>query len=187
MNYLNYLIGSGYIIKDKLVNYELNFDKINRIYPKKSILEQYTYFYSEPSMILPNLYLGSAFNAYNKLHLEKNEINVIINITKEISNYYENYMKYTYYKYPILDNDKEDITSILKEAANTIDYHLARGDKVLVHCYMGASRSASVVIYYLMKYHNKELRHAIYHVKKHRPIINLTHTISRCLREDITA
>ena len=134
MNYLNYLLGTGYILRDKIINYELNLDPITRIYPKKSLLEQYTYFYSEPSQIVPNLYLGSAFNAYNRNHLEKYNINVIINITKEISNYFEQYCKYTYYKYPILDNDKEDISNILIETANTIDYHLSRGDIVLVHC-----------------------------------------------------
>ncbi len=183
MNYLNYLIGTGYIMKDKIVNYEFNFDPITRIYPKKPLLEQYMYFYSEPSLIIPNLYLGSAFNAYNISHLEKHNINVIINITKEISNYYSEYFKFTYYKYPILDNDKEDITNILQEAANTIDYHLSRGDRVLVHCYMGASRSASVIIYYLMKYHNKELKKAIKHVKSVRPIINLTNTICNNLQQ----
>ena len=84
---MNYILGTGYIIKDKIKNYEFN-DSISRIYPKIPLIRQYSQFYSYPTKILPNLYLGSAFNAYNSTHLESCGINVILNITKEISNYY---------------------------------------------------------------------------------------------------
>lgn len=174
---MNYILGTGYILKDKIVNYEFHSNYISRIYPRNSILEQYSYFYGKPTEIIPNLYLGSAFNAYNINHLEEHHINVIINITKEISNYFEKCLKYTYYKYPILDNDKDDISNILIETANKIDYHLRRNDIVLVHCYMGASRSASVVIFYLIKHHCKSLKKTLKYVKKKRPIVNLTNTI----------
>lgn len=44
---------------------------------------------------------------------------------------------------------------------------------VLVHCMAGASRSASVIIYYLIKYHNFSFDHALTHVKEKRPIVNI--------------
>ena len=93
------------------------------------------------------------------------------------------YLKYTYYRYPIVDNDKDEILEILLDAVDTIHYHLSKGDTVLVHCYMGASRSASVIIYYLMRYYNKKLDNALNIVIKKRPVVNLTHTFYRNLKE----
>jgi len=43
---------------------------------------------------------------------------------------------------------------------------------VLVHCHMGVSRSATVVIAYLMKYFHMTHREAYNFVKKKRSVIN---------------
>lgn len=45
------------------------------------------------------------------------------------------------------------------EAADFIHQHLQYGN-VLVHCYAGVSRSASIVIAYLIKYHGLTLQNA---------------------------
>ncbi len=178
---MNYLFGSGAILKDKISHLSFEFQNVQRIFPKKSFLEQYMYFYSEPTEILPNLYLGSAFNAYDLDFLQKNQITVILNITKEISNYYEQDPQFLYYKFPILDNDLDDITPILLNSYKLLDYHLSQGDKVLVHCYMGASRSASVIIYFLMKNLKKPFHHILHILRKKRSIINLSNCITKSI------
>ena len=44
-------------------------------------------------------------------------------------------------------------------------------DKLLVHCVMGRSRSATLFLAYLMIYHNMTIVDAIDHVKQRRRII----------------
>ena len=46
-----------------------------------------------------------------------------------------------------------------------------RGGRILVHCAAGVSRSASICIAYLMKYHRMTLREAYSHMKHCRQII----------------
>jgi hypothetical protein len=53
-----------------------------------------------------------------------------------------------------------------------VDEGVQRGERVLVHCYAGISRSATVVLAYLIKYQGMSLREAWAHTQKRRPIIN---------------
>ena len=49
---------------------------------------------------------------------------------------------------------------------------MQRGGSVLIHCQMGISRSATVAIAYLMKYHSFSRDAAYQYVKERRPLIN---------------
>lgn len=120
-----------------------------RILPEVTYTEAVTTFIGDPSHIVHNIYLGSAYNAANYDILKKYNIKVIFNITKEISNYFPN--EFIYERCNIYDNNKHSIQKFLQQIYNRIKYHQENTDgNILVHCYMGASRSASVVIYYLM-------------------------------------
>ena len=74
--------------------------------------------------------------------------------------------------YPLYDDATEDILSIVKKALPTIQTSLTSKRSVLVHCAAGISRSASVVIAYLMKTEGLSFNDAKQEVKKKRPIIN---------------
>jgi hypothetical protein len=120
-----------------------------RILPEVTYTEAVTTFFNDPTHIIDNIYLGSAFNAASYDTLKKHNIKVILNITKEISNYFPN--EFIYERCNIYDNNKHSIQKFLQHIYSRIKYHQENTDgNILVHCYMGASRSASVVIYYLM-------------------------------------
>lgn len=57
------------------------------------------------------------------------------------------------------------------QVADRIKAQKDRGGKTLVHCMAGVSRSASLVIVYLMKHCGMSLRQAYHYVKSARPII----------------
>jgi hypothetical protein len=179
---MNYIYGSIYIFSKKFYNYLISVPVVQN--QNDSIIRRtdidlpwyikYKYFFSNATEIVTSLFLGSSFNAYDIYFLRRKRINVIINITDEINNFYETDNSLTYYRFPIRDNNLDEINTILNESYNIIDHHLKNGDKVLVHCYMGASRSASVVIYYMMKKYKISYKKALEIVKTLRPVVNLT-------------
>ena len=143
-------------IDDRLDDYQNflsveNFNKedTKRILPEVSYTDAVVTFFSDPTHVIDNIYLGSAFNAASYDILKKYNIKVVLNITKEISNYFPK--DFIYEKCNIYDNNKHSIQKFLEYIYGRIRYHQDNTDgNILVHCYMGASRSASVVIYYLM-------------------------------------
>ena len=114
--------------------------------------------------------------------MNRKRINVILNITDEISNFYEADGQFTYYRFPIRDNNSDEISTILNETYNVIEHHISRGDRILVHCYMGASRSASVVIHYIMKRFKIPYWKAVRTIKIQRPVINLSEKFDNTLK-----
>lgn len=93
----------------------------------------------------------------------------ILNVTREIDNFFPG--MFDYLNIRVYDDDKTDL---LKHWDNTFKYiNKARneGSKVLVHCKMGISRSASVVIAYAMKAFNWNFDKALKYVKTKRSCI----------------
>lgn len=145
-----------------------------RIFTPKSKLEQIQTFFSEPTYIIDNIFLGSAFNASNYNSLKQNNIGLIINMTNEISNYYVD--KIIYKKYGLYDNNKEPIIQYLEQTfKDIIEFqHKYPNKNILIHCFMGASRSASILTYYIHKKFNLSIDDSIIFIKNKREIINLT-------------
>lgn len=162
-----------------------------RIYPESTYYNEYSTFYSNPTYIIDNIYLGSAFNAASSEILNELNIKLIINATVEISNYYPE--EYQYIRYKLYDNNKQSIKKYLEQAFKDIkDYQNNNNNgNILIHCFMGASRSASIVIYYIMK----TLKHedgksysfddAVKYIREKRIIVNPTFRLTKDLASSI--
>jgi atypical dual specificity phosphatase len=125
-----------------------------RLFPRPSVWSQLVVFFKSPTHIIDNIYLGSAFNAASYYKLKKLNIGLVINMTREISMYYPN--DFIYKQYDLYDNNRESIKEYLEKAlADIYDYQKQNPEKnILIHCFMGASRSATLVAYYLMREFN---------------------------------
>ena len=53
-----------------------------------------------------------------------------------------------------------------------LDKHLSAGEKVLIHCIAGVSRSVSVLIHYLMQKYNMPFDQALHMIQRKRSIAN---------------
>jgi hypothetical protein len=181
MNYI-YSIGKASKVFYDKINHSLfynddanRFIKINRIFDPIDKYTKFKYFFSDPTLIIDDIYLGSAYNASDKDFLDNNDIGLIINVTPDISNYYID-EDIQYLSIKIYDNNLDDIKPYLNIAFDKIkSFKSSQPDKkILIHCFMGASRSVSILIYYLMKKYNYTLDDAISFIKQKREIINLS-------------
>ena len=103
--------------------------------------------------ILPGLYIGNARFSRNRDELERLEITHILNCAKELQCWYIEVIlnqDFVYFKLPFKDTLDQRILEDLSITTRFIDEALTNRKKVLVHCYAGVSRSASVVIAYVM-------------------------------------
>ena len=75
------------------------------------------------------------------------------------------------------------LAPVLAQALPFITQALSAGGRVLVHCEMGASRSASVVAAYLMEAGNLNSKDALQFIKDRRPCINPNEGFRRQLNQ----
>ncbi len=126
--------------------------------------------------VYPNLFLSNRKTAENIDVIMNHDINVIICITngirsgKTITDYTN--LKIDYYSYSLPDVPDANIKPIADIVVKIIDHYLSLGKKVLVHCEMGISRSASLVIAYIMQKEGKNFEESLKHVKEKRNIVN---------------
>uniref|UniRef100_A0A0G4HDE9 protein-tyrosine-phosphatase n=1 Tax=Chromera velia CCMP2878 TaxID=1169474 RepID=A0A0G4HDE9_9ALVE len=159
---------------------------------------------NEPSEILPRLFLGSKISAENAETFQRCGISHVLNAAVEIPCFFsegiaqssstpdENGKGPLTPKYLHLDlkddpSDKVDIelfercNQFLDEVLNGSGPQSAPG--VLVHCQAGISRSAMLVIAYLMSRRSMSLREAFFLVKEKRPNVGPNETFFSKLQE----
>lgn len=123
----------------------------------------------KPSKIFDYLYLGSEWNAANFEELQKNNVGYILNVTREIDNFFPE--SFTYMNIRVYDVEATDLLAHWPDTYNFINSARKSGQAVLVHCKMGVSRSASTVIAYAMKQQRWSLDEALAYVRDRRSII----------------
>jgi protein-tyrosine phosphatase len=121
-----------------------------------------------PNSIIDGIFLGPEKFAINDSSLVRRGVTHIVNVSSTSPCKYPE--KYKYLHLPIHDRNDFEIKLYLDPCVDFIDEVVKTGGKVYVHCFAGISRSSTVVIYYLMKYHKMRFSDAFDLVKKKRPV-----------------
>jgi len=121
------------------------------------------------SKILDYLYLGSEWNASSLHDLKELGIGYILNITKEVDNFFPK--TFSYYNIRVYDEENTELLKHWDHTYRFIEKACQSGSKVLVHCRYGISRSASTVIAYLMKKMGWGMTETLGYVKGIRSIV----------------
>jgi hypothetical protein len=108
-----------------------------------------------PVRILPHLYLGSSHTSTREL-VHEYDISMILRLGWGFVDYLEPH-EVVYESYPLQDSALAQIGPKLHEMVDKIHYRIELGENVLVHCYAGVSRSGTVLLAYMIKYHNMSL------------------------------
>ncbi|XP_037609601.1 protein phosphatase Slingshot homolog 1 isoform X2 [Sebastes umbrosus] len=122
----------------------------------------------KPTLIFDHVYLGSEWNASNLEELRECGVGHILNVTREIDNFFPGMFSYNNIR--VYDEDATDLLAHWNDTYNFIVKAKKNNSKCLVHCKMGVSRSASTVIAYAMKEYGWSLERAYNFVKQKRSI-----------------
>jgi len=125
--------------------------------------------------IMNNLYLGNMLCAMNRDFFSNNNVKLVIHCTKdfEIPLWYPEY-GIRAIRLPINDSNTESDNAILQEQINDIleiiHEYRKKNLGVLIHCYAGVSRSATVTCCYLIRYYKYNTDTGIFYIQYKRPV-----------------
>jgi len=159
--------------QDVITELELIFGQAVMANFKRSFIdEQIILLYGQqepPSEIIKGLFLGTEYNAANYEELLDLGITHILNVTKEIQDFFPDYFEYK--RVNVKDQESVNLGKFFDEAVTFIAKALDEDKAVLVHCQRGVSRSASCVIAYLIKTRKMKYKEAFAFAKERRPVI----------------
>ncbi|XP_043931065.1 dual specificity protein phosphatase 10-like [Protopterus annectens] len=127
---------------------------------------------AELSIILPFLFLGSEKDAQDLEKMRNLNIAYVVNVTTHLPLYHAETGLIRYKRLPATDNSKQNLRQYFEEAFEFIEEAHQCSKGVLVHCQAGVSRSATIVVAYLMKHTLMTMADAYKYVKGKRPIIS---------------
>ena len=124
--------------------------------------------------ILPNLFLGDRIGATEVQTIKRFNFSHILSLDMEaipdqVKDKCPNLKRAKLIR--ILDLETENLLEYFEEAHDFIDEAVGHNTNVLVHCVHGVSRSATIVISYLMKHLKTSLNSAFTKVKDKRSCI----------------
>ena len=163
-----------------IINFTRNFpdweDTINLNDTQRQAVKDHTQYYydnilhrtlnwTEYSEVLPGLFIGGEGSVYEK-RLDKENIKTVVNMALEIVD--EPVDNVDMYKIGIFDSEYSP-NGVWVAAAELINNAVKKGDRVLVHCAAGISRSVTAIIAYLMLYRGIGWTEAYLTIRKSRP------------------
>nr|XP_029528802.1 protein phosphatase Slingshot homolog 2-like isoform X2 [Oncorhynchus nerka] len=134
-----------------------------------------------PTEIFDHVYLGSEWNASNLEELQTSGVRYILNVTREIDNFFPG--MFEYHNIRVYDEEATNLLEYWNDTYKFITKARKAGAKCLVHCKMGVSRSASTVIAYAMKEYGWDLERAFDYVKERRGVTKPNPSFMKQLEE----
>uniref|UniRef100_A0A8C7IFA0 protein-serine/threonine phosphatase n=1 Tax=Oncorhynchus kisutch TaxID=8019 RepID=A0A8C7IFA0_ONCKI len=134
-----------------------------------------------PTEIFDHVYLGSEWNASNLEELQTSGVRYILNVTREIDNFFPG--MFEYHNIRVYDEEATNLLEYWNDTYKFITKAKKAGAKCLVHCKMGVSRSASTVIAYAMKEYGWDLGRAFDYVKERRGVTKPNPSFMKQLEE----
>jgi len=122
------------------------------------------------NQVLPNLFIGNKKAAMNVEQLRSYRITHVVNCAEElkhITNKYDSSISCLWLS--LYDSEMDSVTDHIDKSIRFIELAISNGHTVLVHCAAGVSRSASIIIAYLMYKHRMSFNTAFNHLKTIRP------------------
>ncbi|PRQ19585.1 putative phosphoric monoester hydrolase [Rosa chinensis] len=119
-----------------------------------------------PCQIEEGLFLGSVGAAKNWKKLKDLNVTHMLTVANSLPPKYPNHFVYKVLN--VEDRITTDLRQHFNECFNYIEEAKTSGGGVLVHSFAGSSRSATIVLSYLMKKHRMSLYQAFEHVKRER-------------------
>ena len=114
--------------------------------------------------IVPHLFISNWDTSNNINFIQEKNIKAVITLEMslkpaEIVRYYKMH-NIDFIHIRINDSENEDISKYFEDTFDFIREHLNKGENVLVHCAAGISRSATIIIHYIIRtfFENNDLR-----------------------------
>lgn len=117
--------------------------------------------------VIDHVYIGSVDGAFHLPVLEQNGFTCIVDLSNLAS--VPRSAQINYMIIPVDDSPNTDLSRYFQEASAFIDQCAASSGKVLVHCMAGISRSATIVLAYLMLRKQMSLKDALGLLMSQRP------------------
>ncbi|RWS01708.1 dual specificity protein phosphatase 14-like protein [Dinothrombium tinctorium] len=149
----------------------MNYVRIGRLKVAKRAMERVAAIespFGRFSQVLPYLFL-TGVDGIREENIRRYRITCIVNTTVEVDNVH--FPNVENFRIALHDRPEENIVKHFDAFADKIEEVHRKNGIIVVHCFAGCSRSATVVIAYLMKYKRMTLREAFYFVRDKRSII----------------
>ena len=128
--------------------------------------------------IIDNIYLGDRYAAADEDNLKKFNISNVVNCAGELTS---NYTDLKFIELGMGDYEGEPIFPKFDVAYKYIKKHTK--NNLLIHCSAGMSRSASLVIFYIMKEKGWDYETCFNYTKERRSVISLNPSYIKQLSE----
>ena len=138
---------------------------------------------SEGREIVPNLFLGGRMAAQNWEWLDANSIRTVLNVTPDVTNYYQGEESFEYCRIEVEDTKRSNLANHFDESGTFIRNCLENGRPIFVHCREGLSRSPTIIIAFLMQHMEMTLQTALSAVEDKNGMIRINDGFMRQLAD----